>query len=109
MDGPQGLPADAIIRDRFPDQIPKGFGMIKLLQMAELVDDQVVLELWWEIHDAVVKIQIAFFGTAPPPGGLIFDTDFADRKAVSSVEVRYAVFHDPKRSWLVQRKRYPTH
>ena len=65
--------------------------------MAKLVDDQIVLELGRKVHDAIVEIEITFFGAAPPPGSLIFDAHFADRKAVDGVKALDA-FNDDSQS-----------
>lgn len=49
------------------DKGPEGAGVIKLAQMAEFVDDNVVSEVSREKGDFIVEAQITLSGTASPP------------------------------------------
>lgn len=62
--------------------------MIKLLQMAELVHDEVVLGLGWQSYDFPIEVEVAIARTAAPPGALIFDKYFVVREVVKLIEMR---------------------
>lgn len=50
--------------------------MVEFLEVAEFMDDEVVLRFGSKGDDFVVKVEVPFTRTAPPPGALIFDKYF---------------------------------
>ncbi|MFM2340150.1 MAG: hypothetical protein RLZZ360_786 [Candidatus Parcubacteria bacterium] len=52
---------------------PKVHTMIEMLAMTELVNDDVACEMLWQEKELVVKIEIAFDGTATPATLGVFD------------------------------------
>jgi hypothetical protein len=71
----------------FGDQGPEGSGMVELLEVAEFVDDEVVLGGRREEDDTVAEVQIALARAAAPAGFLIADGDPAVGKAVVGIKM----------------------
>jgi hypothetical protein len=61
--------------------------VIKLSQVTQLVDDDVVGMAGWEESQAITEIQIAFLGAAAPAGLLIADRDLLIFKSVKLIEI----------------------
>ena len=83
-----------MMRNRPRDKIPKNFGVIKLTDVAQFVDDQIILKLGRKQSQLVVKIQVPFFGTTAPAGGLIFYADRPNVEAVNFIEARDSIRSD---------------
>ena len=49
---------------------PKTLGMVHFLEVAEFMDDHVVLQLRWQKEDLVVEVQVATSGAASPSTAL---------------------------------------
>lgn len=58
---PQLAAASFVIGDGLGDQFPKIARVIHLLQMAQLVDDDVVDEVVWKLGEPRVKVEVALF------------------------------------------------
>jgi hypothetical protein len=66
--------------------------MIEFLYVANLVDDDVVTDLWWQKDQFVIEVKITLLGTATPTALLIPDSDPANDDAVSLTIVLNEMF-----------------
>jgi hypothetical protein len=76
-----------MVREYAGDLGPKGLGVIGLDKVAELVDNDVIGELWWQECDAIVEVHIAQTARAAPFGPLLADADPPDTGIVNLIEM----------------------
>src|SRR3989344_106650 len=69
-------------------QRPKGGAMVKLAQVAQLVDHDVIQNLGRQKDKLVIKVEVALERAAPPPTFGVFDKHAAYRVAVVRVKKR---------------------
>ena len=79
-----------MIRYGLAHEMPECLRVIRLREMAELVDDDIVGERRRQKRDFVIKIEITSARTAPPERPLIFDADFVKSQSVCLIEMRDA-------------------
>ncbi len=72
-----------------------------MLEVAEFVDDQVVLGGWFEEEDAVAEIEVAAAGAAAPAGLLVADGDAAVGEFVVGIEMLKARMRQHARLFTV--------
>ncbi len=72
---PQLPAAVFVIRDGLGDEAPKAARVIKFLQMAQFMDDDVVNEIVGKLGKPRVEIKILFLRAAPPPRLHLLDFD----------------------------------
>ena len=61
--------------------------MIQFGQMTQLMNKNVVLEVWWKEKDLVAEIEILERSTTPPTATLVTDGDTIPREIVVLVKV----------------------
>ena len=76
-----------VVNNRFPHKVPEVFPMIKFLQMAKFMHDQVILKHWRQVHDTVAEVQVALAGTASPFRSLVLDRNPAVGESVMLIEM----------------------
>lgn len=68
------------------DAFPECGGVIELSQVTELVNNNVVNQMWWKERNTVVEVEIACFGATTPTCSLIPDTHSVKDKTVVHIE-----------------------
>jgi hypothetical protein len=48
-----------VIREGTSNKAPKLLGVVKLSEMAQLVDDHVIRKFWWKLDQTPIEVQIA--------------------------------------------------
>ena len=72
---PQPLPMQLAGRIILGHQRPKVLAVIHLLQVAQLMDDDIINHCIWRHHQPPVEVDIAEAGAAAPAGGLVLDKE----------------------------------
>lgn len=62
--------------------------VIRLLEVTQFVEEDVIAERFWETDEIEVQIDVAGTGTASPVGGVVLDGHFAELEAVLFCKVR---------------------
>ena len=60
--------------------------MIELFEMAEFVDNYIILQIFRQTNNLVIEIEIALAATTPPAGFLVFYVDPIIGKIVMPIE-----------------------
>jgi len=68
--------------------------MVKLLQVAQLVHDDVVGDVWRKEQKLVTKIQIPLLGTTAPAGPRITYRHFTNLEPIMRIELRDLGMHE---------------
>ena len=83
------------------NQLPKASAMIELLQVAQLMHDDVVLEVFWQKEHLVTEIEIAQRRTASPAAARVADSNSVVGKIVDRIPLRKLHKHELSRLFLV--------
>ncbi len=75
--------------------------MVKLGQVAQLVDDEVVLHVAGEEEDFIVEVEVPPLRAAPPAALTILNKHFFPTKAVKGIEVTEPRVHQHTRGLFV--------
>ena len=62
--------------------------VIRLLEVTEFVEEDVIAERFWEADEIEVQIDVAGTRTASPVGGVVLDGHFAELEAVLFCKIR---------------------
>ena len=64
------------------------WAVIRLLQVTQFVEEDVVAEGFWKTDEIKVQIDVAGTGTASPVGRIMLDGHFAELEAVLFCKIR---------------------
>lgn len=84
-----------MVRERARNLRPKRRAVIKLGEVAKLVDDDIVAKLLRQKRNFVIKIQIPPCRTAPPPRFGVANKNFVVRVAVEPIVMSQPGMHVP--------------
>jgi hypothetical protein len=108
MEGFEGVAEGAIVRNGLGYERPESPRVVKLTEMAELVDDDVVGHFSRHESYFVAKRKIAVAGTASPPRLLVSYSNNVVFKIVVSVPVRESLFCKRERRDFMERVLAPS-
>ena len=83
----------AVVGHRLGYLAPKVGPMVKVLKMAELVDNEIVLQLLREKEDLVVDVDVALAAGRAPAAFGVFNKYFFILMLIKGVEVRQSRVH----------------
>ena len=75
------------IGNGFCDQAPEVLPVVHVVQVAQFVNDEIILKVFGEEYDAIAEIQVLLGRTAPPFCLLVLDENLVVGKVVVSIPV----------------------
>ena len=60
--------------------------MVEFFQMAELMDDYIILQFFRKMDDFIIKVQVSILGTASPSGLLVPDRNSLESEIIDLIE-----------------------
>lgn len=80
-----------MVRKYFCDKIPELLGVVEFFEVAKLMHDEIIGEVWREVQDAVIEVDIPALRAAAPASFLIASADILIGESVVCVQYRYSL------------------